>query len=167
MLLRVVADRPFQDFANRLRFAWRVRQWVRQLRAARPSRLAIVALEPFTGGPLGLYAAWRAHGALICEVNGVYSSYHNIANSRTAVVRSMRILARRLLGVFVLRRAAAVHHLVVSPSPLRAGQVAILAGDFLLARASVTLASLRNPEVIMLISQVRAGAGARALSPGG
>ena len=66
-----------------------------------------------------------------------------------------------------LRRAAAVHHLVVSPSPLRAGQVAILAGDFLLARASVTLASLRNPEVIMLISQVRAGAGARALSPGG
>lgn len=33
-------------------------------------------------------------------------------------------------------------------------QVAILAGDFLLARASVTLASLRNSEVIMLISQV-------------
>lgn len=32
-------------------------------------------------------------------------------------------------------------------------QVAILAGDFLLARASVSLASLRNPEAIMLMSQ--------------
>jgi hypothetical protein len=31
--------------------------------------------------------------------------------------------------------------------------VAILAGDFLLARASVSLASLRNPEAIMLMSQ--------------
>lgn len=34
-------------------------------------------------------------------------------------------------------------------------KVAILAGDFLLARASVSLASLRNGEVIMLMSQVR------------
>ncbi len=33
-------------------------------------------------------------------------------------------------------------------------KVAILAGDFLLARASVTLASLRNTEVIELLSQV-------------
>lgn len=32
-------------------------------------------------------------------------------------------------------------------------QVAILAGDFLLARASVSLASLRNPEAILLMSQ--------------
>ena len=32
-------------------------------------------------------------------------------------------------------------------------QVAILAGDFLLARASVSLAALRNPEAIMLMSQ--------------
>ncbi|KAL4440516.1 hypothetical protein ABPG75_003517 [Micractinium tetrahymenae] len=32
-------------------------------------------------------------------------------------------------------------------------KVAILAGDFLLARASVSLASLRNPEAIMLMSQ--------------
>ena len=31
--------------------------------------------------------------------------------------------------------------------------MAILAGDFLLARASVSLASLRNPEAIMLMSQ--------------
>lgn len=33
-------------------------------------------------------------------------------------------------------------------------QVAILAGDFLLARASVTLAALRDSEVIQLLSQV-------------
>ena len=32
-------------------------------------------------------------------------------------------------------------------------QVAILAGDFLLARASVSLAALRDPEVIRLMSQ--------------
>lgn len=33
-------------------------------------------------------------------------------------------------------------------------KLAILAGDFLLARASVTLAALRNPEVIMLMAQI-------------
>jgi geranyl diphosphate synthase len=33
-------------------------------------------------------------------------------------------------------------------------KLAILAGDFLLARASVTLASLRNTEVIELLSRV-------------
>ena len=33
-------------------------------------------------------------------------------------------------------------------------QVAILAGDFLLARASVSLAALRDTEVIELLSQV-------------
>lgn len=32
--------------------------------------------------------------------------------------------------------------------------MAILAGDFLLARASVSLASLRNNEVVLLMSQV-------------
>lgn len=35
-----------------------------------------------------------------------------------------------------------------------APQVAILAGDFLLARASVSLAALRNSDVIQLLSQV-------------
>ena len=39
--------------------------------------------------------------------------------------------------------------LLLSPT-----QVAILAGDFLLARASVSLASLRNNDVVMLMSQV-------------
>ena len=33
-------------------------------------------------------------------------------------------------------------------------KLAILAGDFLLARASVTLAALRNPEVIMLMAEI-------------
>ena len=36
----------------------------------------------------------------------------------------------------------------------REPQVAILAGDFLLARASVSLAALRDTEVIELLSQV-------------
>ena len=33
-------------------------------------------------------------------------------------------------------------------------KIAVLAGDFLLARASVSLAALRNTEVIQLLSQV-------------
>lgn len=37
---------------------------------------------------------------------------------------------------------------------VRLSQVAILAGDFLLARASVSLAALRNSDVIQLLSQV-------------
>ena len=108
MRLRVVADQPGHDIANRLRFVRRARQWVEQLRAARPGRLAVVALEPFTGGPLGLHAARRARGVLICEVNGVYASYHNTVNTRMALVRSIRVLARRLVGAFVLHRATAV-----------------------------------------------------------
>lgn len=44
------------------------------------------------------------------------------------------------------------HPLPALPCPWPA-QVAILAGDFLLARASVSLAALRNPEAIMLMSQ--------------
>ncbi len=40
----------------------------------------------------------------------------------------------------------------LSPRPVT--QVAILAGDFLLARASVSLAALRDTEVIELLSQV-------------
>ncbi len=108
MRLRVVADRPFQDIANRLRFARRTREWVKQLRAAQPRRLAVVALEPFTGGSLALYAARRAHGTLICEVNGVYASHHNIPKTRKAIVRTIRVLARRLVGAYVLHRATAV-----------------------------------------------------------
>ena len=106
--LRVVAERPFQKVANWLRFARRVRQWAKQLRAARPDRLAVVALEPFAGGPLGLYVARRARGVLICEVNGVYASRHNTANTSMALVRSLRVLARRGVGAFVLHRATAV-----------------------------------------------------------
>jgi geranylgeranyl pyrophosphate synthase len=39
-------------------------------------------------------------------------------------------------------------------SVLSSVQVAILAGDFLLARASVSLAALRNSDVMQLFSQV-------------
>ena len=43
--------------------------------------------------------------------------------------------------------------LPLPPLPPCPRQVAILAGDFLLARASVSLAALRDPEVIRLMSQ--------------
>lgn len=43
---------------------------------------------------------------------------------------------------------------VVSVNSIMGNKTAILAGDFLLARASVTLAALRNPECVELMSQV-------------
>lgn len=60
--------------------------------------------------------------------------------------------------------ASLLHDDVIDSSDSRRGlralnsvlgnKVAILAGDFLLARASITLASLRDVEVIQLLSQV-------------
>ena len=60
--------------------------------------------------------------------------------------------------------ASLLHDDVIDDSDSRRGlralnsvlgnKVAILAGDFLLARASITLASLRDVEVIQLLSQV-------------
>lgn len=108
MRLWDVADRPFQDIANRLRSVLRARKWVKQLCAVRPGRLAFVALETFTGGALGLYAARRVHGLLVCEVNGVYASHHYIPKTRKAIARTIRVLARRLVGAYVQRRATAV-----------------------------------------------------------
>ncbi|GLI58939.1 hypothetical protein VaNZ11_000727 [Volvox africanus] len=43
---------------------------------------------------------------------------------------------------------------VVSLNNVMGNKTAILAGDFLLARASVSLAALRNPETVVLMSQV-------------
>ena len=61
-------------------------------------------------------------------------------------------------------RASLLHDDVIDGADTRRGlaalnalfgnKVAILAGDFLLARASVSLAALRNSEVIALMSQV-------------
>ncbi|KAK9808792.1 hypothetical protein WJX72_003759 [[Myrmecia] bisecta] len=49
---------------------------------------------------------------------------------------------------------AATRRGLMSLNAFMGNKIAILAGDFLLARASVTLASLRNTEVIELLSQV-------------
>ncbi len=46
---------------------------------------------------------------------------------------------------------------VVSLNATMGNKTAILAGDFLLARASVSLAALRNTEIVELLSQARAG----------
>ena len=108
MRLRVVGTQPFRDKVNLLRFVSSALKWTRELRSARVPRLALVALEPFTSGLIGLYAAWRARGALICEVNGVYASRHNTADTRIPLARTLRVLLRRQVGALVLRRATAV-----------------------------------------------------------
>ena len=108
MRLRVAGTQPFRGRANLWRFVRRALRWTEELRAMRLPNLALVSLEPFTSGPLGLYCAWRAHGALICEVNGVYASRHNTSDTRVSVLRVLRVLLRRLIGACVLRRATAV-----------------------------------------------------------
>ncbi|MGH8227129.1 MAG: hypothetical protein ACREU3_04355, partial [Steroidobacteraceae bacterium] len=106
--LRAVGTQPFRNMASLRRFARRAFCWAGELRAARVPRLAVVSLEPFTSGLLGLYAAWRAHGALICEVNGVYASRHNTSDTRAALFRALRVLLRQLVGAYVLRHATAI-----------------------------------------------------------
>lgn len=105
MRLRVSAEQDMQHFANRMRFLHRALHWTREVRAARPHGLAFVALEPFIGGPIALWAARRTGGALICEVNGVYASRHN---TPIGALGRLRVWARRLVGSFVVRRARAV-----------------------------------------------------------
>ncbi len=108
MRVRVVSEQPFRHFANRVRFVRRALAWIEQLRTARVANLAVIALDPFTTGLLGLYAARRAGGVLVCEVNGVYANRHNTANTRIAFIRFLRVFVRRLVGAFVLHRATAV-----------------------------------------------------------
>lgn len=105
MRVRVVVEREFKGLSNRLGFFRRAQGWIRELRAMRPHGLVFIALEPFVGGPVASFAAWRTGGALICEVNGVYSSRHNVSG---ALLGSVRVWARRLVGSLVLRRAVAV-----------------------------------------------------------
>lgn len=113
MRLRAVGTQPFRGTANLLQFVRVSLGWMEELRAARVPRLAIVSLEPFSSGLLGLLAAKRARGVWICEVNGVYASRHNTADTRVPLLRVARVLLRRLVGRFVLRRATAVRLLYV------------------------------------------------------
>jgi glycosyltransferase involved in cell wall biosynthesis len=105
--VRVVNDERSASHIGRLALTTRqMLRWAAELRAVRIPNLVVVSLEPFNGGLLGLYVARRGRGILICEINGVYADRNNFARGRIPVW--LRVAARRLLGGFVLARAAAV-----------------------------------------------------------
>ena len=105
--LRVVNEERSSSRVGRLFLTTReMLRWAAELRAARIRDLAVVSLEPFNGGLLGLYVARRARGIFICEINGVYSDRNNYANGR--IPKWLRLAIRRVLGSFVLSRATAV-----------------------------------------------------------
>jgi glycosyltransferase involved in cell wall biosynthesis len=106
--LRAVKERSSVHVWNLARFGRHVLRWADELRAAHKPGLVVICFEPFKGGLLALYTARRAKGALICEVNGVYASPSNVADTRFAWMRAMRQYLRRLVGAFVVRRATAV-----------------------------------------------------------
>lgn len=91
-----------------LNFVRRALGWIKELRRTRPFKLAFLAVDPFTSGMLALYAARRAGGVSLCEVNGVYSSRHHTADNRSPGLRWLRMTFRRLVGAFVLHRVTAV-----------------------------------------------------------
>jgi glycosyltransferase involved in cell wall biosynthesis len=98
--VRVVNDERASSRIGRLLLVTReILRWAVELRAARIRDLAIVSLEPFNSGLLGLYVARRARGAFICEVNGVYADRNNYAGG---------IIPRWLRFACVLSRATAV-----------------------------------------------------------
>ncbi len=107
MRLRV-ANRSFEKNLNGVRAFLRARAWIKLLRDAGLPDLVVVTRDPFLSGLLGLYTAKRARGILICEINGVYASRHNTADTRLPLVRALRVFARRWAGAFVLHRATAV-----------------------------------------------------------
>jgi glycosyltransferase involved in cell wall biosynthesis len=105
--LRVVNDERSSSRIGRLvLITRRMLRWAAELRTARIPDLAVISLEPFNGGLLGLYVARRARGILICEINGVYADRDNFASGGIPVW--LRVAARRVLGAFVLSRATAV-----------------------------------------------------------
>jgi glycosyltransferase involved in cell wall biosynthesis len=105
--VRVVNDERSSSRVVKLFLITReILRWAAELRAARIRNLAVVALEPFNGGLLGLYAARRARGVFICEINGVYADRNNFASG--GIPWWLRLAIRRVLGAFVLSRATAV-----------------------------------------------------------
>jgi glycosyltransferase involved in cell wall biosynthesis len=108
MRIRVIKDRSRRRLFNFVPFARAVLRRARELRSAPPPRLIVTSYDPFKGGLL----AWRVSrllgGAFLCEVNGVYGNPDNFSHIRFAPWRRLRLLQVRLLGSFVLRRAAAV-----------------------------------------------------------
>lgn len=105
--VRVVNDERASSRIGRLFLVSReILRWAAELRAARIRDLAIVSLEPFNSGLLGLYVARRARGVFICEVNGVYADRSNYAGG--IIPGWLRFTSRRVLGACVLSRATAV-----------------------------------------------------------
>jgi glycosyltransferase involved in cell wall biosynthesis len=105
--VRVVNDERSSSHIGRLVLTTRqMLRWAAELRAARVPDLAVIALEPFNGGLLGLYVARRTRSIFICEVNGVYGDRNNFASG--AIPVWLRATVRRILGAFVLSRATAV-----------------------------------------------------------
>ena len=93
----------------------------------------------------GLRALNIAFGNKACATNNrvSISLERNLYNSDCRLLRFVKPW-----GPLLKRRR------IMIGCPCRQLQVAILAGDFLLARASVSLAALRDTEVIELLSQV-------------
>jgi glycosyltransferase involved in cell wall biosynthesis len=105
--VRVVNDERSSSQIGRLVLTTRqMLRWAAELRRSRIPDLAVISLEPFNGGLLGLYVAWRAQGILLCEVNGVYADRNNFAIGGIPVW--LRVATRRILGSFVLARATGV-----------------------------------------------------------
>ena len=104
--VRVVNEQRASRQVARLFLVTReILRWAVELRAARIRDLAIVSLEPFNSGLLGLYVAWRSGAIFICEVNGVYSNRNNYA---AGMAGWLRFATRRVLGACVLSHATAV-----------------------------------------------------------
>ena len=105
--VRVVNDERLSSHIGRRVLATRqMLRWAVELRASCVQDLAVVSLEPFNSGLLGLYVARRSRGIFLCEVNGVYADRNNFASGGIPVW--LRLATRRLLGAFVLSRATAV-----------------------------------------------------------
>jgi glycosyltransferase involved in cell wall biosynthesis len=105
--VRVVNDERSSSHIGKIALITRqILRWTDDLRAEHVRDLAIVSLEPFNGGLLGLYVARRTRSIFICEVNGVYGDRNNFA--RGAIPVWLRAATRRALGAFVLSRATAV-----------------------------------------------------------
>ncbi|CAG8848637.1 9377_t:CDS:1, partial [Racocetra persica] len=87
--------------------------------------------------------------------------YPSFSSSGTIILPTQRRLAEI---IEMIHTASLLHDDVIDNSQMRRNEIsansnfgnkmAILAGDFLLARASIALARLRNPEVIELIATI-------------
>jgi glycosyltransferase involved in cell wall biosynthesis len=93
---------------NFVRFARRVLRRARELSRTVPPRVVVTSYDPFKGGFLAWYVAKILRCTFVCEVNGMYGDPDNLAHVKSRAWRNLRLLQMRLLGSFVLHRAAAV-----------------------------------------------------------